>query len=84
MSIERYPPPGSLEHNLIQIIKALNINCVIDVGAHCGEYTTKLRTIVQYEGRIVSFEPAALAFNQLTDVMKDDSKLARRQDGARQ
>ena len=73
MSIEKYPPPGSLEHNLIQIIKALNINCVIDVGAHCGEFATRLRTIVRYEGRIVSFEPAERAFNQLTDLMKNDS-----------
>ena len=84
VSIEKYPPPGSLEHNLMQIIKALNINCVIDVGAHCGEYATLLRTTVRYEGRIVSFEPGAHAFEQLNDVMKNDSKLARHRDGARQ
>ncbi len=57
----------------MQIIKALNINCVIDVGAHCGEYATLLRTTVRYEGRIVSFEPGAHAFEQLNDVMKNDS-----------
>jgi FkbM family methyltransferase len=72
VSIERYPPPGSLQHNLIQIIKALNINCVIDVGAHCGEYATTLRTVVHYDGRVVSFEPATLAYSQLIEVMKDD------------
>jgi FkbM family methyltransferase len=74
VSIEKYPPPGSLEHNLIQITKALHINCVVDVGAHCGEFATRLRTIVHYHGRIVSFEPALGAFNQLTDVMKNDSQ----------
>jgi len=72
VSIERYPPPGSLEHNLKQIIDLLEINCVIDVGAYVGEFAHKMRSQVEYRGRIVSIEPATPAFAQLEAKMRDD------------
>jgi FkbM family methyltransferase len=72
VSIQRYPPRGSLEHNLKQIINLLEINCVIDVGAYLGEFASKMRSQVEYRGRIVSIEPVTQAFTQLEAKMRDD------------
>lgn len=46
------------------LFEMYGINCVVDVGAHEGEYATRLRE-GGYEGRIVSFEPVPRAFEEL-------------------
>jgi len=74
LTVGRYPTIGSLERNLIEIIDGLGITCVIDVGAHHGEFARTLRTDVGFEGRIVSVEPAEGAYRRLVDTMRTDSK----------
>lgn len=52
-----------IEHALLS---RMGINCVIDVGAHAGEYGHGIRR-AGYEGAIVSFEPVAAAYTALAD-----------------
>ncbi len=40
-----------------ELFQALQINCVLDVGANKGQYARFLRVHVGYEGEILSFEP---------------------------
>jgi FkbM family methyltransferase len=43
--------------HLRELLKCLEIDCVLDVGANVGQYRDFLRDKVLYEGTIVSFEP---------------------------
>ena len=52
----RLPSMESLGEHLREVFDELRINCVLDVGAHVGQYGRFLRNI-GYEGQIVSFEP---------------------------
>jgi FkbM family methyltransferase len=58
-------PPDNLTDHLRSLFQTLDINCVIDVGAHYGEYGRRLRNFVHYRGRIASFEPASEAYEKL-------------------
>lgn len=53
------------------LFEMYGVNCVIDVGAHEGEYAERLRS-GGYEGRIVSFEPVPRAFTELERKAADD------------
>lgn len=62
-----------LGSNLSYLLKRLRITCVLDVGAHYGEYGTRLREY-GYTGRIVSFEPVRTNFERLRErAAKDKS-----------
>jgi FkbM family methyltransferase len=55
-------PTAFLEHHafarhLDRLFRQLQIQCVLDVGANCGEYRDFLRDRVGFTGWIVSFEP---------------------------
>jgi FkbM family methyltransferase len=62
-----------LRENTRQALNRWDINCVLDVGAHFGEYASLLRRS-GYEEWIVSFEPVASSFDILQQQMGRDPK----------
>lgn len=70
LDIRRYPPQDDgfryqmAAARRMQILRALKVNVVLDVGANVGQYALALRDN-GYAGRIVSFEPQAQAFDLL-------------------
>ena len=59
-----YRRQDSLVSHLREALNLLDVNCVIDVGAHCGDYGSMLRDI-GYKHRIVSFEPVKETYEHL-------------------
>ena len=55
-------------NHLAELLRVQEINCVIDVGAHTGEFGKLLRG-VGYAGLIASFEPVSSSFDALEAVM---------------
>lgn len=49
------------------------IDCVLDVGAHTGEYGQALRE-AGYQGDLVSFEPVRVSFDRLVQRAADDPR----------
>jgi FkbM family methyltransferase len=62
-----------LPMHLQALFEKHHINCVIDVGAHTGEYAAQLRTH-GFRGEIFSFEPVASNFSTLSCKVEKDSK----------
>ena len=71
VEVVRSTSPTLLRGHVARLLSVLEINCVLDVGGHFGEYATMLREI-GYAGRIVSFEPVAASFEQLQQAMSSD------------
>lgn len=66
------PATSQFEH-LAALLKAYEADCVVDVGAHVGEFGTALRN-AGYSGQIVSFEPVNNYFRRLEAVAAPDTK----------
>src|SRR5919199_2302304 len=60
-----------LDKHLAQVLAALAVDVVIDVGANYGQYRGLLRKI-GFPGRIVSFEPVARPFQHCAAIAVDD------------
>jgi FkbM family methyltransferase len=58
---------------LKDVLTALRINCVLDVGANKGQFAASLRDI-GYEGDITSFEPLRADFQMLEARMHSDPR----------
>jgi len=69
--VGRFPQASTLDRHLLHLFSVLRINCVLDVGAHYGEFGTLLREL-GYQGRIVSFEPVPENFSALTQCGSND------------
>ncbi len=54
-----------------RLLKHYAIDTVLDVGANAGQFGEHLRWI-GYQGRIISFEPGAVAFTHLTETAAND------------
>src|SRR5438105_1643916 len=62
--IARRSPVTALDCLLIKLIRASDVNVVIDVGGNVGGYGAMLRR-AGYPGTIVSFEPVTQTFARL-------------------
>jgi FkbM family methyltransferase len=58
---------------LIEVLRMLQINCVLDVGAWRGDYGKFLRRI-GYQGRIISFEPIKEVYSATRKLADADSQ----------
>jgi FkbM family methyltransferase len=56
--VRRYPEPTPIDTHLANLVHGLEIDCVLDVGGHVGDFGALLRAS-GYTGRIISFEPVA-------------------------
>jgi FkbM family methyltransferase len=54
-----------------KVLRFLRIDCVLDVGAHRGEYALLLRSL-GFRGRIVSFEPVSAVYADLATAAEHD------------
>jgi FkbM family methyltransferase len=61
------------QEHLRRMLSRLRINCVLDVGAHQGDFAVGLRED-GYEGDIISFEPVAENFHALERRRGSDSR----------
>jgi FkbM family methyltransferase len=71
LEVGRAYPDMSLAHFVPGLLKGQRIECVLDVGAHHGEFATVLRQH-GYRGRIISFEPVREHFIQLSQRASGD------------
>lgn len=72
LSVTRYPVPNSVPWLLRRVLAERTVECVVDVGAHEGEFAQLMRKTVGYRGPIESYEPSAESFGRLTEVMGRD------------
>lgn len=55
----------SLKEHLLYVFADQEVDCVVDVGAHCGDYGSFLRA-AGYGGPIYSFEPVERSWRELS------------------
>ncbi len=73
LELGRSDPDRSLGLFLVTLFRHRGVNCVLDVGAHHGEYGTFLRRN-GYKGYIISFEPVGTNFHVLERLCGGDKR----------
>src|SRR5687767_5989527 len=69
--VTRYPTSVLHDEHIARILATMQVNCVIDVGAHTGDFGRQLRRI-GHDGLIVSYEPVAKNFARLREAAGTD------------
>jgi FkbM family methyltransferase len=64
VAIKKVPARPLLDQHVKSLLEIFDIDCVVDVGAHHGEFGSILRSL-GYSGKIISFEPAEESFRIL-------------------
>lgn len=72
--VSKLPAHHTLGRHLMTLFELQHINCVLDIGAHHGEYARRLRDEIGYKDWIISFEPCRESFAHLSQNMNGDSK----------
>jgi FkbM family methyltransferase len=62
--VRHYHSELEWRRNLVNELKSRDVDVVLDVGANCGQYASRLRE-ADFDGRVVSFEPLSGAFTRL-------------------
>jgi FkbM family methyltransferase len=62
-----------LEQHLAFVLKRLDVNAVLDVGANTGQYALGLRRW-GYDGHIISFEPVRAVYEAVHVLAREDPK----------
>lgn len=65
LEVRRYPQPSAAQRRRSALLRHRAIDLVVDVGANVGQYVEGLREATGWDGRVVSFEPQAVAFAEL-------------------
>ncbi len=71
--IKRVVPHKTFGFSLQRLLSDHQVNTVLDVGANVGGYAMFLRKL-GYRGKIISFEPLSVAYDQLVENAKNDSE----------
>ena len=79
LDVSRFPNPASVEARRVAILKANNVDLVLDVGASSGRYGLELRRH-GYVGDILSFEPQPSPYERLAKRCSSDEKWTARQE----
>ena len=66
------PTAETAETHACMLCEKENVNCLIDVGSHHGEYALRMRK-AGYKGRIVSYEPVTENYAVLKEKSADDN-----------
>jgi FkbM family methyltransferase len=79
VELRRVPAPTPFERKLKHFLHDAGVTCILDVGAHWGEFGGQLRRL-GYTGRIVSFEPLPSSFAVLKRTVQGDPQWEARGD----
>ncbi|MFT4703252.1 MAG: FkbM family methyltransferase [Bradymonadia bacterium] len=71
--ISKFTPSSHPLARRKQLLRAYEIDTVLDIGANSGQYARQLRDDVGFAHRILSFEPLSQAFELLEANAKNDS-----------